>query len=103
MPLLDPDLVLFAEDAAGEPVGFLFGVPDFAQGPQPTQAILKTYASLTPGVGRALADAFHARAHAKGFTHVVHALMREDNVSLQHSAALGATVFRRYGLWGLEL
>jgi hypothetical protein len=97
------DLVLFAEDTAGTPVGFVFGLPDWAQGAQPTTAILKTYATLVPGAGAALAAAFHRAATALGFCGVIHALMHEDNSSLRHSRLLGGEVFRRYALFGRKL
>jgi hypothetical protein len=106
MPLLaavDPRLVLFARDATGGLAGFLFGLPDFLQGQRPTQAILKTYASMRPGVGHLLAWHFHEIARELGFTHVVHALMHSANISLERSAQHDGAVFRRYALFGKKL
>lgn len=103
MGFVDPELVLMAEDAAGELAAFLFGIPNFAEGPHPSAAILKTYASRVKGLGSLLADEFHRRAHAKGFARVIHALMHESNVSALHSGKLGGRVFRRYALWGKRL
>ena len=97
---VDPRLVLFAQDTGGDLQGFLFGLPDWSEGPKPATAILKTYASLRGGVGHLLAHAFHARAAELGYTHVVHALMHEANVSLDRSARHGGSVFRRYALFG---
>ena len=97
--VLDPELVLMAEDAEGALQGFLFGLPDFNQGPRPTSVILKTYASLRPGAGAILGDAFYAAARAKGYASVVHALMHESNLSARHSRRSGGRVFRRYALW----
>jgi hypothetical protein len=100
---VDPDLVLLAEDEAGALKGFLFAVPNYAEGAAPGSVILKTYASLTKGLGSALAAEFHRRAAVKGYRRVIHALMHEDNLSAMHSGNLGARVFRRYALWGKTL
>jgi hypothetical protein len=62
--------------------------------------ILKTYASLRPGVGSVLSEAFHAAAERLGFRRAIHALMHDDNLSLQHSGRIGGRVFRRYVLLG---
>lgn len=100
---LDPDLVVMARDEAGALQGFLFAIPDLAD-PSPDRAvILKTYASLKPGLGSALARRFYSRAATRGYRRVIHALMHDDNLSARHSARLGATVFRRYALWGRTL
>lgn len=103
MGMLNPRMVLFAYDAQGEFVGFLFGLPDLAQGQHPKQAILKTYASTMHGVGRLLAWRFHELAREMGFTHVVHALMHTANRSRDSSGLFGGTVFRRYGIFGKQL
>lgn len=100
LPIIDPELVLLAEDGAGALKGFLFAAPDFAEGPKPKAVILKTYASRAKGGGSMLANAFHERAHARGFTEVIHALMHESNLSATHSGNTGGRIFRRYALWG---
>lgn len=100
LPRLDPELVVMARDEAGALQGFLFAIPDLAD-PSPDRAvILKTYASLKPGLGSSLARRLYARASARGYRRVIHALMHDDNLSARHSARLGAAVFRRYALWG---
>jgi hypothetical protein len=102
VPLLVPDLILFARDPdTSELIGYLFGLPD-PRAATPT-VILKTYASARKGVGHHLAHAFHARAHAMGFGTVIHALMHEDNVSASRSRSHAGEVFRRYALFGLRL
>jgi hypothetical protein len=103
LPRLVPDLLLIAEDEARAPVGFVFGLPDWAEGPAPRTAILKTYAALRPGVGTMLSDAFHRNALRLGYRHVIHALMHADNVSLRYSRLIGGVVFRRYALFGRRL
>lgn len=100
---IDPELVLLAESEAGELAAFLFAVPNFAEGPKPKSVILKTYASRVKGAGSMLANEFHARAQARGFTDVIHALMHESNLSALHSDKTGGKVFRRYALWGGKL
>jgi hypothetical protein len=99
LPVLDPELILLAEDAAGELAAFLFGVPDPASG----AVIMKTYASRFRGGGSLLADRFAARARERGYQRVIHALFHEDNLSARRSEAAGGRIFRRYALWGLEL
>jgi hypothetical protein len=103
LPRVVPDLLLIAEGAGGEPVGFVFGLPDWAEGPAPRAVIFKTYAALRPGVGTILSDAFHRNALRLGFGQVIHALMHADNASLRYSALIGGTVFRRYALFGRRL
>ncbi len=100
---LNRDLIFFARHRNGELAGFLFGIPDYAQGPQTKTAILKTYASSVRGVGFLLADAFHRNALAGGFDTTIHALMHDDNISQDRSSMHGAEVFRRYALFGLDL
>ncbi len=102
VPMMRPDLVLMAR-AEGRLVGFLFGVPNWQEGRTPRTVILKTYASLLPGVGHHLAHAFHSAALAGGFATTIHALIHEDNASALRSRLHGATVFRRYALMGLRL
>lgn len=100
LPMIDPELVLLAEDEAGALKGFLFAAPDFAEGPKPKAVILKTYASCAKGGGSMLASAFYDRAKAKGFTEVINALMHDSNLSATHSGNHGSRIFRRYALWG---
>ncbi len=103
LPMLDPELIFLAEDEAGELKAFLFAIPNYNEGRAPNTVILKTYASRTKGGGSMLANAFHARARAKGFERVIHALMHESNLSARHSDNTGGKVFRRYALWGQRL
>lgn len=100
LPMIDPELVLLAEDETGALKGFLFAAPDFAEGPKPKAVILKTYASRAKGGGSMLASAFYDRAKAKGFVEVINALMHESNLSATHSENHASRIFRRYALWG---
>ena len=100
---IDPELVLLAEDETGDLKGFLFALPDYAEGPKPKAVVLKTYASSVKGGGSMLANAFHERARRRGFVEVIHALMHESNLSAQHSGNAGGKVFRRYAMWGGRL
>ena len=101
--LMRRELIFFATTPAGRLVGFLFGIPNYAEGPQTKTVILKTYASLMPGAGRHLAHAFHSAARGLGFDSAIHALIHDDNLSALRSAVEGAQVFRRYTLFGLRL
>ncbi|MFC4293221.1 hypothetical protein ACFOWX_12420 [Sphingorhabdus arenilitoris] len=103
LPFINKDHVLFARDTAGDIQGFLFGTPNYlAQGDEKS-CILKTYASAIPGIGHLLADSYHRRAIDMGFTHVIHALMHEDNKSRWASEKHRAHIFRRYALMGRKL
>ncbi len=97
---IDPELVLLAENEAGDLKAFLFALPNLSEGPNTKTVVLKTYASQVKGGGSMLANAFHERARKRGFTDVIHALMHETNLSAQHSGNAGGRVFRRYAMWG---
>lgn len=103
MPMMRPDLIFFARRPDGSLAGYLFAIPDYAQGLETKTIILKTYASLVPGAGRHLVHACHSAARALGFETVVHALIHDTNRSAERSRMEGATVFRRYELLGLKL
>lgn len=103
VPLLKQELILLARDSAGTLVGFLFGIPNYAEGPKPASVILKTYASSQKGAGHWLSYQFYVNAKAMGFETVIHALMHDDNLSAIRSGLNGADVFRRYALMGRAL
>jgi len=97
-PLLektDPRLLWHIDNKAGEMMAFLLSFPD----PNwPETIIVKTYASLISGGGRALLDLIHWQGYQLGLTQAVHALMREGNLSTAASRRTGAKIFRRYAL-----
>ncbi|MDJ1009652.1 MAG: hypothetical protein QNJ13_17720 [Paracoccaceae bacterium] len=103
VPMLVPDLILFARGAGDRLAGFLFGLPNYAEGNAPTSVILKTYASLQKGAGATLAHQFHVTARRLGFHNAIHALIHEDNLSATRSRQNAAEVIRRYGLMGRRL
>jgi hypothetical protein len=102
VPMIRRDLVFLARHE-GRLAGFLFGIPNYQEGLTPASAILKTYASLVPGAGHALARAFHEAALSAGFETVIHALIHDTNASADRSRRHGGTVFRRYALMGRRL
>lgn len=103
VPLIKKELILFARDTQGALVGFLFGIPNYAEGPSPKSVILKTYASQQKGAGHWLSYQFYVNAKEMGFEQVIHALMHDDNLSAVRSGLNGAEVFRRYALMGRRL
>ncbi|MBK8438700.1 MAG: hypothetical protein IPL38_04045 [Rhodobacter sp.] len=104
VPLLKPELIFTARDrATGDLVGYLFGIPNYGPGPAPDTVILKTYASLHPGLGHHLSHAFHSQVARMGFATVIHALIHDDNRSADRSRRHGGQVFRRYVLMGRRL
>jgi len=103
VPMLKQELILFARDAQDNLVGFLFGIPNYTEGPQTKSVILKTYASLQKGAGHWLSYQFYVNAKAMGFETAIHALMHDDNLSAVRSGMNGADIFRRYALMGRAL
>jgi predicted N-acetyltransferase YhbS len=106
--VVDPRLVLLAE-REGEPVGFVFAVPDALQatrGEAVDRMILKTLAVVPEerrtGLGRLLVGRVQEAAADLGYRAVVHALMHEASHSVAISAHYGR-VIRRYELYGLRL
>jgi hypothetical protein len=90
---VDPRLILLAEDDSLK--AFLFAFP------HGRTAVVKTYASSTPGLGAFLLEQLHSSAAAR-YDVVVHALMHEHNVS-QNNSRKYARTFRRYALYGRTL
>ena len=103
IPAIKPEFVLFAKSPNDDLVGFLFGMPNITLNKKDKSVILKTYASAVRGCGRLLVDIFHRRARDVGYDKVIHALMHEDNISLDRSRLHKAKVFRRYALMGINL
>lgn len=105
---LQPDLVLLAEQA-GEPVGFIFALPDLAQAPRGEALdtmIIKTVGVVPKlggiGLGGLLVAQCQQAARHLGYRYVIHALMVEDNISRKISAHY-AQVMRRYTLFAKPL
>lgn len=103
VPMLKKELIFFARRPDQSLAGFLFGTPNYAEGPTPTSAIVKTYASQSKGAGHHLLYTFHKVARDLGYASAIHALMHDNNLSADRSAAEGGKTFRRYGLFGLKL
>ncbi len=100
-----PELVLLAE-CAGEPVGYVFGIPDWLRGPATDTVIVKTVAVVpgrhVAGLGTWLVARAQMVARDLGYRRVIHALMHESNNSLNLSARY-AKPFRRYSLYSRSL
>ncbi|MFP4357537.1 MAG: N-acetyltransferase [Puniceicoccaceae bacterium] len=101
---LNPGLVFLAEKQ-GDVVGFLFGVPDWAQasrGEAVDTVVYKTVAVLPKrelaGLGLWLSHRGHAAAADLGFRRVVHALMTSQS-RLGNLNWGDVDVFREYGLF----
>ena len=101
--MMKKELIFFARAPEGDLAGFLFGIPNYNEGPKSSSVILKTYASVQKGAGQLLANAFHAAGRDLGYQTAIHALIHDDNLSAVRSAAEGAEIFRRYGLFGKVL
>ena len=103
VPMIRKELIFFARRPDRTLAGFLFAIPNFAEGPETRTVIIKTYASLQRGAGRSLIYACQSAAKSLGFERAIHALIHDDNQSAERSAAEGAEIFRRYELLGLRL
>jgi GNAT superfamily N-acetyltransferase len=108
LPMVRRELVLIAEQAH-RCVGYLFAIPDLAmktRGPEIDTFIIKTVAILPEPQLRGLGSLLVARAqqigHDLGFRRCIHALMFEDNISLNISRHY-ASVMRKYSLYSKEL
>ncbi len=108
LPIARPELVLIAEQA-GECVGYLFAIPDFAlkaSGADVDTFIIKTV-SIRPrpelrGLGTLLVARAQQLGREMGFRRCIHALMFENNISLNISRHY-ATVMRKYTLYSRDL
>ena len=104
--LLRPEMVLLAEDAAGETVGFALGLPDRLD-PTNETFIVKTVAvrpeHAGTGLGRLLVGGVQAAGTTLGCHRVIHALMYDGNVSRHLSARFGTRLLRRYSLFSRRL
>ncbi len=107
-PYLVPGLSWVAEHRKAV-IGFVFAFPDILQarrGEEMDTVILKTLA-VTPdfrgiGLGHALLAACQQSANGLGYRHVIHALIREGNVSERLSARYARPI-RSYTLFAKEL
>lgn len=103
-----PELVLIAEHA-GQPVGYLFAIPDYAEAlrGEPVKTVVGKTLAILPGrryggLGVVLADILHERSHSLGFTRLIHALQHESNKVRNMSDFFGS-VMRRYTLYSRHL
>ncbi len=105
---LDPRLVFLAEHD-DEAVGFLFGIPDFAQalrGETVEAVILKTVAVRQrrdlAGLGLWIVHKGHQRAAELGYRKIIHALVTGQS-KLRNLGGETLDVFRKYTLFGQKL
>jgi GNAT superfamily N-acetyltransferase len=108
LPVARPELVLIAERSS-ECVGYLFAIPDLAmkaRGLEVDTFIIKTVSILPQPELRGLGTLLVSRAQQLGremrFRRCIHALMFEDNISLNISRHY-ATVMRKYTLYAKDL
>ena len=98
------EMVLFAE-RDGEPVGFVFGIPDLLQ-PGTGRFVVKTLAvrpeERRNGLGAWLVGELHRQADGLGFDRGIHALMWAGSRS-RNISAHGGRIFREYALHLREL
>lgn len=103
-----PELVMLAE-RAGEPVGYLFAIPDYAEAlrGEPIRTVIGKTLAILPdrifgGLGVVLVNMLHERSQALGYSRLIHALQNESNQVRNLSGAFGG-VIRRYTLYSRRL
>jgi GNAT superfamily N-acetyltransferase len=103
-PHLDPDFIRVAIHNE-RVVGFAFGIPDFKaleRGQRIDTIVAKTWAVLLEpryrGLGAVMLNDVRYSAHRRGMRRIIHALIREDNVSLNLSKRF-AVPMRGYTLF----
>lgn len=110
-PYVRPELVLLAEDErTGEPIGFVFALPDRLQahrGETVNTFIVKTLAIHPAYGGHGLATLLVNRlwgiAGQLGYIRAIHALMHEQNLSRRISQRNQGRIIRRYTLFSRML
>jgi predicted N-acetyltransferase YhbS len=104
-----PELVFLAE-CEGEPVGYLFAIPDYAEAlrGEPVGTVIGKTLAVLPGrrfggLGAVLTDLLHEQALAMGFSRVIHALQHEENDRVRNMSGFFGDVMRRYVLYSRRL
>lgn len=104
-PYVDPGLVLIAEDENADPLGFIFTLDDIYNREEKS-LVIKTVAVVSGGRGRGigtlLVEKIHTIASDRGYSRVIHALMHEENTSM-NIATEGSHICQSYRLFGRSL
>lgn len=84
LPLVRPELVRIAEDAAGRAVGFVFAVDNILE--RSRRSLVMKSAAVLPehagqGLGHLLLETVHRAAAERGYDEIIHALIHRDNRS----------------------
>lgn len=107
--LINPELVLLAQDSDKNLLGYIFALPDIAQQMRAETVdtiIIKTVAvkpdRKSKGLGSVLVSEVQKRAHESGYKKAIHALMHDKNTSNNISRHYAQTI-RRYTLFKMKL
>ena len=106
LPLIYPNLVHLAWEKE-EIVGMVFCISNLLS-PQPNETIiLKTLAAKSEYRFRGLGDLLYRKSMEGGMKigakNVIHALMKNDNISINISKKYKAECFRKYGLFEMKI
>ena len=103
-----PEMVLIAE-RDGQAVGYLFGIPDYAEAFRglPVRTVIAKTLAILPGrqfggLGLLLTAMLHERAQGLGYSRVIHALEHEGKHVGNMSEYFGK-IMRRYALYSRRL
>ncbi len=104
--IINPNFVILAEDKMGELVGCFFCVQDFWNTHE--KGLVVKSASRHPdkqwrGLGLVIGNIVCRNAVIEGFTHLIHAFLREDGTSTSLSQTYSGEVYKQYALYGKAL
>lgn len=104
--LIDPELVLVAEDSAENLIGFIFSYPDRYQ--QNGKCLVVKTMARDPdrrwsGLGHILANSITRVARKRKFDCMVHAFMIEDGTSTGVSKSFSGKVYKHYTLYAKKI
>ena len=125
--LIEPEFVLFAYDSRKKPVGFVFAMPNYAepirrmngktnilaklkflQARHKVDTFMVKTIGIIPearqhGIGSILLGQVHKIAKKRGYSKVIYALMRSNNVVIRKMSDRGGNVFKEYAVYELKL
>ena len=104
--IIDPQLVIIAEDNNKNLIGYLFAIRDFWNTKE--QSLIVKTAARHPdknwhGLGHVLGNILCARAHELGYKSLIHAFMYEKGTSVGITGDFAGKVYKNYALYGKQL
>jgi len=103
---IDPQLVMLAEDAEGNLIGYFFCIRDFFN--QASKTLIAKTVARNPdkkwtGIGHVLGNIICGRAFADGYQSIIHAFIYDEGTSRNLSKSFSGNSYKNYVLFGKEL